>query len=55
MDNSERTYVADYKLRFAAAAYSVVMLAAFIVGLYGLFSLFFLASAEVQHNVQILP
>jgi len=55
MDNSERIHVADYKLRLAAAAYSVVMLAGFIVGLYGLFSLFFLASAEVQPSVQVLP
>lgn len=55
MDNSQRSYLDDRKLRFAAIVYYVVMLAVFTVGLYGLFSLFFLASAEIQHNVQLLP
>lgn len=55
MDNSDRSDAVRSGLRVAAFVYYTVMLAAFIVGLYGLFSLFFLASAEVQHSVQILP
>ena len=37
------------KLRFVAAAYHAVMLAAFVIGLYGLFSLLSLASVELHH------
>ena len=55
MDNSERAYVEDYKLRLTAIVYYGVMLAGFVAGLYGLFSLFFLASAEVQTSARILP
>jgi hypothetical protein len=54
MDNSERSSLEDNRLRFAAIVYYTVMLAVFTVGLYGLFSLFFLASVEIQHNVQVL-
>jgi len=44
----------DARLRLAAAAYYAVMLVVFVIGLYGLFSLFWLASAEIQHNAHIL-
>lgn len=54
MENSERIYAEDTKLRFAVLAYYAVMLAAFVVGLYGLLSLFSLASAEIQHSVHIM-
>lgn len=55
MDSSDQTSFEDRRLRFAVIVYYAVMLAVFTVGLYGLFSLFFLASAEIQHNVQLLP
>ncbi|HSB09805.1 MAG TPA: hypothetical protein VLM38_10005 [Blastocatellia bacterium] len=55
MKHSERADPEDFRFRFTAAVYYVVMLAAFVFGLYGLVSLFFLASAEVQHSVQIIP
>ena len=55
MENSKHPYAEDKKLRFAAVAYYVVMLATFVVGLYGFFSLFWLASAQIQHSVQFLP
>ena len=48
LENSARE---QSKLRFAALVYHVVMLAALIVGVYGLISLFSLASAEIQHSV----
>jgi len=55
MNNSDQTSFEDRRLRIAVIVYYAVILAVFTVGLYGLFSLFFLASAEVQHNVQLLP
>jgi hypothetical protein len=42
-------------LQVTAVAYYAVMLAAFAVGLYGFFSLFWLATAQIQHRLQILP
>lgn len=55
MDNSDQKTSEDSRLRLAVFVYYAVMLAVFTVGLYGLFSLFFLASAEIQHHVQLLP
>ena len=55
MDNSKHGYAEEKNLRFAAIAYYAVMLAAFVVGLYGLLSLFWLASAEIQRSAHILP
>lgn len=54
MQKSSSALSEDAKLRFAATAYYAVMLAAFVVGLYGFFSLIWLASAEVQRSVQIV-
>ncbi|MFY9572348.1 MAG: hypothetical protein WAV20_13190 [Blastocatellia bacterium] len=54
MDTSKRAYAVDKKLQFAAIAYYAMMLAAFVIGLYGLFSLFWLASAEIQNSVHIV-
>ena len=53
MENLERIYAEDAKLRFTVFAYYAVMLVSFVVGLYGLISLVSLASAEIQHSVQI--
>ena len=54
MDNSDQTSFEDNRLRLAVIVYYAVMLAVFTVGLYGLFSLFWLASAEVARNAHVL-
>jgi len=54
MENSENTDPDRSILRFAALAYHAVMLVAFVIGLYCLFSLFSLASAELQQSVHII-
>ena len=54
MNSSDGEYPEDARLRFAAVAYYAVMVAAFVIGLYGLFSLFWLASSEIQHNARIV-
>jgi hypothetical protein len=53
--NGKDPYTEEGSLRLAAICYYAVMLASFVVGLYGLISLFSLAAAEIQHNVQLLP
>jgi hypothetical protein len=53
MENSERTYPKDRRLQLVAIVYCAVMLAAFVVGLYGCFSLFLLARAEVERSVHL--
>lgn len=55
MNNSKETSFEDSRLRVAVIIYYAVMLAVFTVGLFGLFSLFFIASAEIQHSVHLLP
>jgi hypothetical protein len=54
MQKSNKAFGEDTGLIFAAAAYYAVMLGAFVVGLYGLFSLIWLANAEVQRSVQVM-
>jgi len=54
MEISEDSHRKQSKPGFGALAYHVVMLAAFIIGLYGLVSLFSLASAEIQHSGHIV-
>jgi len=51
MENSIKTKQIEKSLQVVAIAYHIIMLAAFVVGLYGFFSLFWLASAEVHHSV----
>jgi len=53
MENSERIYTKDRRLQVVAIVYCAVMLAAFMVGLYGCFSLFLLARAEVERSVHL--
>jgi hypothetical protein len=53
MENSQRTYTEDKRLQLVAIAYYAVMLVAFAVGLYGCFSLFWLARAEVERSVYL--
>ena len=52
MGKSNDNYIERPGLRFAAVAYAV-MLASFVIGIYGLFSLISLASQELQQNVHI--
>ena len=54
MENSEDIYPEDNRLRLVAADYYAVMFVAFVIGLYGLFSLFWLASAEIQQSVHVV-
>jgi hypothetical protein len=54
MKSSERDYAEDARLRFATVTYYAVMLVVFVIGLYGLFSLFWLASSEIQRNARIV-
>ncbi len=44
----------DGQFRFAVVIYCAVLLAGFVVGLYGLISLLSLASREVERNAHIL-
>jgi hypothetical protein len=54
MRDAEKTETEGVVLGLTAAVYYMVMLAAFVVGLYGLFSLFWLATSAVGRNAQIL-
>ncbi|HEX8184263.1 MAG TPA: hypothetical protein VF747_05920 [Blastocatellia bacterium] len=54
MRDVEKTGTSDVALGVTAAVYYVVMLAAFLIGLYGFFSLFWLAASAVGRNAQIL-
>ncbi len=54
MEKTESGYTEQRQLRLALMAYHTVMLAAFVIGLYGLLSLFSLASAELQRSVNIV-
>ena len=54
MENPEDTRSEELNLRFAAVVYHTVMLVAFVIGLYGLISMFSLASAEIRHSVHII-
>jgi len=51
MENSEHPCPPRNRAPFASAAYHAAMAAAFVIGLYGLLSLFSLASAEFQHSI----
>ena len=54
MENSKDSYAEDIRLRFVAIAYYVVMLAVFVIGFYGLLSLFWLAAAEIHQSAHIV-
>jgi len=54
MKTADEDYREDSRLRLAAFAYFAAMLVAFMVGLYGLFSLFWIATAEIQHSAHIV-
>ena len=54
MKEIEDTYTEEKGLHAAAIFYSVVLLAALFVGLYGLFSLFWLATSAAEHSSQAM-
>ena len=54
METSKNIFPEDNRLRFSAAAYYAVMLVASAIGLYGLFSLFWLAGAKLQQSVHVV-
>lgn len=51
-NSSEQTD--DAQLRFAALIYYAVLIAGFVVGLYGLISLLSLATGEVERSAHLL-
>jgi hypothetical protein len=54
MGDAEKAGTGNVVYGVTAAIYYVVMLAAFAIGLYGLFSLFWLATNSIARNGQIL-
>jgi hypothetical protein len=54
MRDAEKTGTEGAALGFMAAVYYTVMLVAFMIGLYGFFSLFWLATSAVGREAQIL-
>jgi hypothetical protein len=54
METVENIYTEDRSLGFTTLVYCAVMLVAFVIGLYGLFSLLSLAAETVGRNVQLL-
>jgi nitrate reductase NapE component len=54
MRDAEKTETENATLGFLAAVYYTVMLVAFVIGLYGFFSLFWLATSAVGRDAQIL-
>ena len=52
MKHFEEIEVVERKLMAATFFYAVVMLAAFGIGMYGLFSLFWLAVSAAERNLQ---
>jgi hypothetical protein len=53
MRDAEKAETENVVYAVTAAIYYVVMLAALMVGLYGLFSLFWLATNSIARNAQI--
>jgi hypothetical protein len=54
MENLEDIYLEKRSLALAAFVYYIVMLAAFIIGLYGLISLIALAANTIDSNAQVI-
>jgi len=54
MENLDDIYLEKRSFALAAFVYYLVMLAAFIIGLYGFLSLFWLATSAVEHNAQVI-
>ncbi|HKP86878.1 MAG TPA: hypothetical protein VJZ26_12315 [Blastocatellia bacterium] len=54
MENLDDIYLEKRSLALAAFVYYIVMLTAFVIGLYGLLSLFWLAASSAQNNAQVI-
>jgi hypothetical protein len=54
MENLDEIYLEKRSLALASFVYYVVMLAAFVIGLYGFLSLFWLAASAVEHSAQVI-
>lgn len=54
MENTENFYLENRSLRFTAIIYYAVMLAAFVIGLYGFLSLFWMATSALDRTPQLL-
>jgi hypothetical protein len=54
MESTRELYEENRSLAWTALIYYAVMLIAFLIGLYGLFSLIWLASDSLAQNVQAL-
>ena len=54
MENLENLYTEDRSLGFTTFVYCAVMFAAFVIGLYGLFSLLWIAADSIGRNIQVI-
>lgn len=54
MENAQELYEENRSFAWRALIYYLVMLIAFVIGLYGLFSLIWLAGDSLARNVQAL-
>lgn len=54
MENLDNISLEKRSLALAAFVYYIVMLVAFIIGLYGLLSLFWLASDSIYNSAQVI-
>jgi hypothetical protein len=54
MENAQELYEENRSLAWTALIYYAVMLIAFIIGLYGLFSLIWMAGDSLAQNVKVL-
>lgn len=54
MENTQELAAENRSLAWTAVVYYAVLLMAFVIGLYGLFSLIWLAGDSLQQNVGVL-
>jgi hypothetical protein len=54
MENTQELYEEDRSLAWTVLVYYAVILIAFVIGLYGLFSLIWLAGDSLAQNVKVL-
>ncbi len=54
MENTQELYAENRALAWTALVYYAVILMAFVVGLYGLFSLIWMAGDSLQQSVQVM-
>ena len=54
MENTQELYEENRALAWTALVYYAVMLIAFVIGLYGLFSLIWMAGDSLHQNVQMI-